>query len=106
MRDGIDFWKEMEEHGTKAGLGWGGRLFGACPVQGEGEVDGASWYFRARGEGWSFEITPDTDELENRTTIEFAGVTAGGPYSASWMMPRHAWSLIKSSIAEFRRRSV
>ena len=29
---------------------------GACPVRGEGEVDGHPCYYRSRGTGWSFEV--------------------------------------------------
>lgn len=29
---------------------------GACPVQGEGELDGRACYYRSRGEGWQFHV--------------------------------------------------
>jgi hypothetical protein len=29
---------------------------GACPVQGDGEIDGHKCYYRSRGNGWQFEI--------------------------------------------------
>lgn len=33
-------------------------LGGLCPVQGEGYTrDGYPWYFRARGDGWSFAVS-------------------------------------------------
>jgi len=31
-------------------------LGGLCPVQGDGLVDGHRFYFRARGEGWTFDV--------------------------------------------------
>lgn len=35
-------------------------LFGYCPVQGEGTINGERFYFRARGEHWSMAIgVPD-----------------------------------------------
>lgn len=29
---------------------------GACPVQGDGEIDGRACYYRSRGEGWQFHV--------------------------------------------------
>lgn len=40
----------IEEPGLT--IEWGG----ACPVQGEGTLDGHEVYYRARGEGWSFRV--------------------------------------------------
>jgi hypothetical protein len=31
---------------------------GACPIQGQGTLDGCICYYRARGSGWSFEVWP------------------------------------------------
>ncbi|MGO4441194.1 hypothetical protein [Rhizobium sp. RAF56] len=31
-------------------------LSGYCPVQGQGQLDGQYWYFRARGSSWRFEL--------------------------------------------------
>ena len=101
-----DFWEQAREHGSKAGNGWEGQLGGACPVQGEGTVDGLEWYFRARGESWSFEVfrpggfegLPVQDVVFDRS-----GETFGGPYSASWIGAKHAWSLIRTCINEWRQ---
>ena len=38
-------------------------LSGNCPVQAEGTVNGKRFYFRARGEHWSFEVH-DSAECE------------------------------------------
>lgn len=35
---------------------------GACPVQGDGEVDGRVVYYRSRGIGWTFSVAPDGSE--------------------------------------------
>ncbi len=36
---------------------------GACPVQGEGTVDGRACYYRSRGEGWQFHVAkPGADD--------------------------------------------
>lgn len=36
---------------------------GACPVQGDGKVDGLDAYYRARGTGWSFELTDSSGNV-------------------------------------------
>ena len=40
---------------------------GACPVQGDGMVDGYPCYYRSRGEGWEFCVaaTQDGDPLDD-----------------------------------------
>lgn len=35
---------------------------GACPVQGEGTVDGRECYYRSRGEGWQFHVAAPGSE--------------------------------------------
>jgi len=46
----------LVEHGLA--IAWGG----ACPVQGEGTLDGRECYYRSRGEGWQFHVAgPDGD---------------------------------------------
>lgn len=32
------------------------RVTGRCPVQGEGTIGGARWYFRARHSSWTFSV--------------------------------------------------
>lgn len=40
-------------------ISWGG----ACPVQGDGEINGRSCYYRSRGEGWQFHVAaPRADD--------------------------------------------
>jgi hypothetical protein len=36
---------------------------GACPVQGEGTLDGRACYYRSRGEGWQFHVAPRGGEV-------------------------------------------
>jgi hypothetical protein len=38
-------------------------LYGNCPVQADGFIDGEPFYFRARGEHWSIEIGPGNTHL-------------------------------------------
>jgi hypothetical protein len=98
------FFADQQSHGDRSGPGWYGRIGGACPVQGIGEVDGVPWYFRARGERWSLEFgvgeLPD-GELVGEAIFERGGYVGPWP-DAGWIGVRHAWSLIARSIAEFR----
>lgn len=93
------------------GDGWSGTIGGACPLQGDGVVDGLPWYFRARGEAWSFSVaaTPDGDAV----AAGFSDAPDGSfytngpsdnatPYAAGWMPHSEAWRHIEESIAEFR----
>jgi hypothetical protein len=47
-----------EIHDDGIAIGWGG----ACPVQGEGSVDGRVLYYRARGSGWSIDVAEGSPE--------------------------------------------
>ena len=46
----------LHNKNTKKGIGWLGEVFGEAPVQGIGEYFGSTWYFKARGSKWTFEI--------------------------------------------------
>ena len=78
-------------------------LGGNCPVQGLGTVDGLPFYFRARGEHWSFEVTheggdpPFTDAIW-RTEREYDG----GEFAAGWMDRAEAVGFIAEAVALFR----
>ena len=51
---------ELDADGIR--MHWGG----ACPVQGEGEIDGHPVYYRSRGETWTAEFfAPGTDISED-----------------------------------------
>lgn len=96
---------------VRSGEGWEGRLEGACPVQGYGTVDGLPWYFRARGETWSWSVaaTPTGDPV----TVGWGDPpqpgwrTSGsarddGTFAASWMPCSEAWAHIEASLAAWR----
>lgn len=87
----------------KSGPGWMGVLDGACPVQGDGFVDGLPWYFRARHEEWRFAVasTPEGDAVD-AWAGEGGFLSEGEHDNASWMPYAEAWALIECSIAEFR----
>jgi hypothetical protein len=42
------------------------QIYGFCPVQGEGTVNGLPFYFRARADTWIFAVasTPDGDPVQ------------------------------------------
>ena len=72
---------------------------GNCPVQAEGTIDGAPFYFRARGEWWSIEIgggfvLEDPDKGIPRDGFYMEEEWGGGPYDAGWMEPEEAKSII------------
>lgn len=54
-------------------------LGGNCPVQAEGIIDGLPFYFRSRGERWSFSVasSPDGDPVDVS-----CGMDDGGFYYA------------------------
>lgn len=95
----------------RAGEGWSGGIGGACPLQGDGVVDGLPWYFRARGEHWSFSVaaTPDGDPVGVWVTDDPPGAwttedeaEGDGLFAASWMPYAEAWRHIDASIAAWR----
>jgi hypothetical protein len=99
----------------RAGDGWSGSIGGACPLQGEGFVDGLPWYFRARGESWSFGVAaaPDGDPVAAgyRDAPSGAFYVEGDAegeqmFAGSWMPYSEAWRHIEASVAAFRAREV
>lgn len=92
----------------RSGEGWEGQIGGFCPVQGTGTVDGHGWYFRARGEDWSFTVWPpgvfDGGDLPNAPAVFDVGGEAEGAelFAGSWMPGAETWRHIEESIAEFR----
>lgn len=92
---------------TRDGDGWRGRIEGFCPVQGYGEVDGLTWYFRARHDAWSFEVWREPFQPDGRlpepNAMWMAEAEYGeGDHDASWMPFSHAWQYIEASIATGR----
>lgn len=75
----------------------------AAPVQAEGTVAGRAFYFRARGEQWSFTIAerPDVDpatlgpeDAAAGTAWCRSGTVSGGRFAASYLSLDEARSLI------------
>jgi hypothetical protein len=71
---------------------------GNCPVQGEGTICGKEFYFRARGEGWSFGVGGDV-VLDPEWSRE--GTWGDGPFDAGWMSEDDARQIIERCAAEF-----
>ena len=95
----------------RTGEGWSGSVGGACPVQGDGMVDGLPWYFRARGVSWSFSVaaTPEGDPVDALfdNAPEGSWSTSGsaegeGAFAGSWMPYSEAWRHVEASIAAWR----
>lgn len=68
---------------------------GNCPVQAEGTIDGAPFYFRARGNGWRIGIGGDTVADPDWSTF-------GEWDNAGWMLEGEALELIEKAAALWR----
>jgi hypothetical protein len=75
----------------------------AAPVQAEGTVAGREFYFRARGELWSFTIAERTDhdpatlgpeDVATGLAWYRSGTVSGGRFAASYLSLEEARSLI------------
>jgi hypothetical protein len=91
----------------REGSGWKGRVIGFCPVQGEGTVDGLTWYFRARHDAWSFDVWREPMQPSGDLPTTEPIWSANAPYDdgdgdASWMPYSHAWQYIEACIATGR----
>lgn len=76
---------------------------GNCPVQLHGEVDGKWFYFRARGQHWSFEVAANESEwLADNLIFQIEREYGTEPYSAGWMPLHEAFGLVAKGIADFR----
>lgn len=79
-------------------------FYGACPVQGDGEVDGMPCYYRSRGEGWQFHVasSPDGDPLDDD-----AWFYEEAPYfwpAGGWVHRDTSIECIKKAVAEYRNQ--
>lgn len=72
-------------------------VFGTCPVQGEGYIQGHPWYFRARHKHWSLEVSYQVGNL-----IESDSWSIGNEYDGASHMPHEeAVRLIEHGLAVF-----
>jgi hypothetical protein len=77
---------------------------GACPVQGEGMVDGRHCYYRSRGEGWQFSVAPPGGSDED-VFADDAWEYSESPYifpEGGWVHPEVTEAGIRKAVAKFR----
>ncbi len=76
---------------------------GVCPVQAWGEVRGRDLYFRARYDGWGFDIADDRGVLpSDGGGIDSGGFRREGNYPlASWMPHTEAVAVIERCLKEY-----
>lgn len=72
-------------------------LYGFCPVQAEGTIDGEEFYFRARGEKWSIVVGGDLMDNPEFRYEEPYGVWP----EAGWMELEKARELIHAAARKF-----
>jgi hypothetical protein len=88
---------EIVEYGLE--ISWGG----ACPVHGEGLVDGRACDYRSRGESWSFSVYrgPKSEDMEIPTWEH-----AERPYlfpQGGWVAPYISEACIRRAVSLWRR---
>lgn len=83
-------------------------ICGWCPVQARGRVDGATFYFRARGSHWRLEIGELAKDKLGRELglpdpVRWCCTAAyGEPYEAGWMSPDHTRRCLDAAFALYR----
>ena len=86
---------------------------GNCPVQAEGTVDGAEFYFRARGRRWALYVATDGgDPLDNGAWVyhehyDIPGLEGpgGDAFAAGWMEESEARAFIAKAAQIYHDRS-
>lgn len=80
---------------------------GACPVQGEGSLDGHPLYFRARHDGWSFCVAASLDGDPVDVGFGSPGWYLEGSYGldeeASWMPASDSMKIVEACVARIRK---
>ena len=72
---------------------------GNCPVQADGFIDGAEFYFRARGQRWSMSVG-GADVIMNPDWY-YEEEWGDGPFSAGWMPEETAISMMEKAFAKY-----
>lgn len=78
---------------------------GNCPVQAEGELDGAFWYFRARGSHWSITVHVDPEQrywCTDRSELYYHDEPYGEFPDAGWMPREEAAAFIVRELSKWR----
>lgn len=78
-------------------------LAGNCPVQAEGTVAGAPFFFKARGERWRLAIGEDPEAVSRGDKEGWYREAAWGdkPLAAGWMPLVEAQAIIERCAAEY-----
>ena len=77
-------------------------VYGNCPVQGFGTVLDRELYFRAKQDGWSFEVADSAGRLPSDGHRDSDGFYKEAGYAdASWMPHAHAVKIIVQCLREF-----
>lgn len=75
---------------------------GNCPVQAEGTFDGKVFYFRARGEHWSFTVAGDQESIWGEHAWHTEGAYGEELFAAGWMDEHEALEFIIRSVNLYR----
>jgi hypothetical protein len=73
---------------------------GACPIQGEGTLDGFPVYYRARGAGWSLSVTLSDNEEWTYGDAPYAWPDGG------WLDAEESVANIRTATEAFRQHPV
>lgn len=76
---------------------------GMCPVQGEGEVDGHRWYFKARGQRWTLYVSaqPGGEPLAE-DAWRLREPWGDEPFAAGYMPWDVAEGFVRAGLAKWR----
>ena len=74
-------------------------LYGYCPVQAEGTIDGLPFYFRARGIHWRIGIGGSP---VSKPAWGYGESYGTGPFEAGWMSEDEAKAFIEKAVSLYR----
>jgi hypothetical protein len=79
-------------------------VWGNCPIQGIGSARGRDLYFRARHDGWSFDVADHAGNFPSDGFPDSDGFYRQGKYpNAGWMPHREAVAIIERCLLEYTR---
>lgn len=98
---------EPERYVENTALGLRYKLYGVAPVQAEGWITGKPFYFRARGNEWSFSVATSGDadpvEVESDADGFYREGQYGKRYQASYLPFDVAETIILDCVGEYLR---
>ena len=81
-------------------------VWGNCPVQALGTVLGRDLYFRARHDGWTFDVADRDGNLPSDGFRDSDGFYREGKYpNAGWMPHRKAVAIVEQCLREYTEGS-